>query len=95
MNHTHRLTMPSHEALGRLDRRYGTDVRYWFAAGGSLVGIWRGKNGRTYAVGHDMAGRTIVYRACAPHDGWGNYPRTRRCRYCGDDRPVAELCRCR
>jgi len=52
-------------------KRRREHVRFWFSAYGTLVGCWRGRNGKTYAVGHDKTGRVAMYRAVAPSDNWG------------------------
>jgi hypothetical protein len=50
--------------LHRLQRS-GREIRYWFASNGDVVGVWQSKTGKTYAVGHNHAGHTIVYRGCS------------------------------
>lgn len=60
---THRINrLNSNETLFRLSRKYD-DVRYWFSAYGALVGVWTARNGVQYAVGHNIKGETIVYKA--------------------------------
>lgn len=68
--------MKHHLAFVRSDtalacvKRHGRTVRVWFASNGALVGCWRGRNGRTYAIGHDVSGKVIAYRAMQPCDNW-------------------------
>lgn len=57
----HRVhNLSSNETLFRRSQRCD-DVRYWFSAYGALVGVWTARNGRQYAVGHNVQGQTIVY----------------------------------
>ena len=58
----HRINGNSTEVIFRLTRKYD-DVRYWFTTYGTLVGVWTGKNGIQYAVGHNVYGQTIVYKS--------------------------------
>lgn len=60
---THKIRrMNSTETIFRLTRKHD-DVRFWFNAYGSIVGVWTARNGQTYAVGHNPNGGTIVYKA--------------------------------
>lgn len=58
---THRVDIPSHSMFYMLRSR-NRQFRYWLNNYGSLCGIWQGRNGHTYAVGHDPCGNTIVFR---------------------------------
>lgn len=46
-------------------------VRAWHVRG-LLVGSWKSRNGKVYAVGHDAGGTVCVYnpRVCVPRHGW-------------------------
>lgn len=69
---THKIHgMRSDELLYRIHRA-GRKVRFWFNAYGSLVGCWKSRDGRTFAVGHDRWGHVIIYTASAPADHWRN-----------------------
>ncbi len=50
----------STNVLWRISKK--REVRYWFSAFGQLVGVWRSPTGKKYAVGHNPAGKVIVYR---------------------------------
>lgn len=58
---THKIDMTPERALFLLSRRYD-NVRYWFCTYGNLVGVWKAKNGKEYAIGMNPARQTIIYR---------------------------------
>lgn len=47
-------------------------VRSWHVRG-LLVGSWKSRNGKVYAVGHAAGGEVVIYnpRVCVPQHGWG------------------------
>lgn len=49
----------------------GRWVRAWYVRG-LLVGSWKSRNGKVYAVGHDAGGTVVIYnpRVCVPRHGW-------------------------
>jgi hypothetical protein len=64
----HFVDMPSIRLIQRI--RHSRKCRYWLNAYGELVGIWQGRNGKTYAAGHTVSGRTIIFRTSGPDDHW-------------------------